>query len=66
MGKLTALSIKAATKPGRYSDGDGLYLVVEKSGSKNWQLRAQKDGKRHDDGQRGASADFTFLAAALT
>ena len=50
MGKLTALSIKAATKPGRYSDGDGLYLVVEKSGSKNWQLRAQKDGKRHDYG----------------
>lgn len=50
MGKLTALSIKGLNKPGRYSDGQGLYLVVEESGSKNWQLRIQKDRRRRDIG----------------
>ncbi len=34
--KLSPLGAKALIKPGRHSDGDGLYLVVEKSGSKRW------------------------------
>lgn len=55
MGKLTAVGIKAAKSPGRYGDGDGLYLKVEKSGSKNWQVRVQKDGKRRDIGLGSAS-----------
>lgn len=55
MGKLTAVAIKAAKLPGRYGDGDGLYLKVEKSGSKNWQVRVQKDGKRRDIGLGSAS-----------
>lgn len=55
MGKLTAVAIKAAKSPGRYGDGDGLYLKVEKSGSKNWQVRVQKDGKRRDIGLGSAS-----------
>ena len=55
MGQLTALSVKAATKPGRYSDGDGLILVVKSAGARSWVLRAQVDGKRRDFGLGSAS-----------
>lgn len=56
MGKLSALAIKAATKPGTYQDGDGLMLVVKSTGSRSWVLRAQTDGKRRDFGLGSASA----------
>ena len=55
MGKLTAIGVKAATKAGRYGDGEGLYLVVGKSGSKSWIVRVQKHGKRRDIGLGSAS-----------
>ena len=29
MGKLTAAKLKSLTEPGRYSDGDGMFLVVK-------------------------------------
>lgn len=48
MGKLTALKVKKLTKPGRYADGDGLYLWVRKSGNQSWLLRVQHLGKRYD------------------
>ena len=35
MGKLSATAVKAATRPGRIGDGDGLYLVVKPSGTKS-------------------------------
>ncbi|MEH6715959.1 tyrosine-type recombinase/integrase [Parasphingorhabdus flavimaris] len=42
------------TAPGRYADGDGLYLLVKPSGSKSWVLRMQSalvnNGKRMDYG----------------
>lgn len=38
MTKLTTLKINKLTKPGRYSDGGGLYLSV-KDGSKSWLFR---------------------------
>jgi integrase len=52
MGKLTATSAKAAMKtPGRYGDGDGLFLLVGKGGgSASWVLRVQKRGRRRDIG----------------
>lgn len=51
MGKLTATAVKAAKAPGRYGDGDGLFLLVGKRGdSKSWVVRIQKDGKRRDIG----------------
>lgn len=34
--RLTARTVAAATKPGRHADGDGLYLVVDRSGAKRW------------------------------
>jgi integrase len=37
-------------KPGRYADGNGLYLLVKPTGSKSWVLRVQHNGRRHDYG----------------
>jgi integrase len=45
MGKLTAgyvQRLKSTDKNRRYSDGDGLSLVVRPNGSKAWQLRIKK------------------------
>jgi integrase len=50
MNRLNALVVRNATKPGRLADGDGLYLVVGKTGSKSWVVRVQKDGRRRDIG----------------
>ena len=42
---LNAAKIKNA-KPGRYADGNGLYLICDKSGAKRWILRTVIHGKR--------------------
>jgi integrase len=55
MGKLCAPGVKAATRPGRLGDGDGLFLVVGASGSKSWMVRVQKNGCRRDIGLGSAS-----------
>ncbi|GMN04217.1 tyrosine-type recombinase/integrase [Erythrobacter sp. MTPC3] len=55
MGKLSATAVKAATRPGKLGDGDGLYLVVKPSGSKSWMVRVQKHGNRRDFGLGSAS-----------
>ena len=34
--RLTARTVSTITKPGRHADGDGLYLIVDKSGAKRW------------------------------
>jgi len=53
MGNLTSTQIekdKRLREAGRYGDGDGLSLVVKKSGTRSWVVRVQKDGKRRDFG----------------
>lgn len=50
LGKLTATAVKAANEPGRYGDGDGLFLLIGKRGGKSWMVRVQKDGRRRDIG----------------
>ena len=50
MGKLTAGKVRAAGTPGRYGDGDGLYLYVGKAGNRSWVQRVVIDGKRRDLG----------------
>lgn len=62
MGKLTATAVKAAKQPGRYGDGDGLFLVVGKGSSASWVARVQKSGKRRDIGL--GSAKKVSLAGA--
>lgn len=55
MKRLSVSAVKAATRPGRFSDGDGLYLVVQPGGSKSWVCRVQKAGNRRDFGLGSAS-----------
>ena len=62
MGKLTATAIKAAKQPGRYGDGNGLFLFVDKRGGNSWVVRVQKNGKRRDIGLGGASKVTLKLA----
>lgn len=50
IGKLSVSAVKAATRPGRLGDGDGLFLVVHPGGSKSWVCRIQKNGNRRDFG----------------
>src|ERR1700685_725680 len=49
MGQLTERGVQTA-KPGRHSDGDGLHLLVSRTGRKKWVLRYQVDGVRKDKG----------------
>jgi hypothetical protein len=44
-GKLRPLDIERETKPGKYADGDGLYLIVAGPAAKSWSYRYWKDGK---------------------
>ena len=45
-GKLKPLDVEREIWPGKYPDGDGLYLVVASATSKNWSYRYWKDGKQ--------------------
>ena len=47
----------ASAKPGRHSDGKGLYLLVQPSGSRSWVLRVQHNGCRRDYGIGSVVAD---------
>ena len=55
MGKLSATAVKATNAPGRYGEGDGLFLLVGRGGGKSWMVRVQKDGKRRDIGLGSAA-----------
>lgn len=52
---LTAIQVRQLKEPGRYADGNGLYLVVDPSGAKRWLLRIVVKGKRTDIGLGGLS-----------
>ena len=52
-GRLTVKQINALPKPGRYADGDTLFLVVAPRGSKSWVQRLTIHGRRHDIGLGG-------------
>jgi Arm DNA-binding domain len=62
MGRLSATAVKAARMPGRYGDGDGLYLLIGPTGGRSWVCRVQKHGKRRDFGL--GSAKKVSLAQA--
>lgn len=51
---LTAMQVRQLRQPGRYADGNGLYLVVDPSGAKRWLLRLVVQGRRRDIGLGGA------------
>jgi integrase len=45
IGKLTALKVEKANRPGMYGDGGGLYLRVTDDGAKNWVFRFMLNGR---------------------
>ena len=53
--QLSTPAVRALKKPGRYADGNGLYLVVSNTGSKKWILRTVVQGRRTDIGLGGHS-----------
>jgi hypothetical protein len=60
---LTARNIDTAKKTGRYSDGNGLYLVVRPGGSRQWAFLYRRDGKLKEMGL-GSPAKGVTLAMA--
>lgn len=64
MGKLTAVAMRNAKEPGRYGDGEGLFLHVAQGGSKSWIVRVQKAGRRRDIGL-GSAAKVTLADARV-
>lgn len=51
--RLTARSVATIREPGRHADGDGLYLVVDKSGAKRWVFLFKQAGKLREMGLGG-------------
>lgn len=54
--KLSARTVTTLTQPGRHSDGDGLYLVVDQSGARRWLFMFRWQGKLKEMGLGGVSA----------
>ncbi len=52
---LTGQFVHGVKAPGFYSDGNGLYMQVDASGSKRWILRTVVQGRRRDIGLGGLS-----------
>lgn len=59
---LSAAFVRTVTKPGKYTDGHGLFLKVEQSGAKRWVQRIVIRGKRTEIGM--GSASLVSLAEA--
>ncbi|OCC06369.1 hypothetical protein BA190_03830 [Labrys sp. WJW] len=50
INKLHPLTIKQLTEPGRHADGNGLYLVITKAGTRNWSFMYRHAGKLREMG----------------
>ncbi len=48
--KLSAMAVKNEKNPGRYADGNGLYLQVSPTGTKSWLFRYMIDGRAREMG----------------
>ena len=56
---ITSLALKKITQPGRYSDGNNLYLKVKETGFRRWILRLSINGKWKDMGLGKGSSYLT-------
>lgn len=61
---LTAAFVRSAKTPGKYFDGNGMFLRIMPSGSRQWVQRIVIRGKRREIGL--GSADLVSLADART
>ena len=60
--KLVAKQVTAITKPGKHSDGNGLYLLVKPNGNRSWVLILIGGGQRREMGL--GTPEAVSLAAA--
>jgi hypothetical protein len=60
-GKLTARKVETA-KPGKYSDGGNLYLIVSDTGTRKWVLRFTWRGRPKEMGL-GSASDVSLTDA---
>ncbi|MEH2468833.1 integrase [Nitrobacteraceae bacterium AZCC 2161] len=63
-GKLKPLDVARQVTPGKHSDGDGLYLVVASSTSRNWSYRYWFKGKERWHGL-GSLQDVSLKEARI-
>ena len=66
MARLNGKEIKAISEPGRYSDGNGLYLNVAPTGTKSWIQRVRIPGKGRTDKGLGSLSKVTLATARKT
>lgn len=59
---LSAVFVRTVNKPGKYFDGQGLFLKVDASGARRWVQRINIKGKRTEMGL--GSASLVSLAEA--
>ena len=62
--KLSARTVETLTEPGRYSDGGGLYLVLDPAGRRRWVFRYARNGKTTDMGLGASGKHAVSLADA--
>ncbi|WP_084527563.1 Arm DNA-binding domain-containing protein [Kaistia soli] len=60
--RLSALSIKSIKEPGRYAEGNRLYLRFAPCRSKQWTIVFRRDGKWHEMGL-GSLGDISLKRA---
>ena len=60
--KLTAIGVKSISRPGRHSDGGGLYLRVKPTGGKSWSFMWKRQGLQREIGL-GAYPDVSLKLA---
>jgi integrase len=63
--QLSETRIKSLDKPGVYGDGDGLWLRVQKGGSRNWVFIWRRGSKRHEMGLGGYGRGTAPVSLAL-
>jgi len=64
--KLTARFVETVKKPGRHSDGGGLYLNVTKTGAKSWVFMWKRDGRRREMGLGSATGQGNVAVVSLS
>ena len=62
MSKLTVVKVRSLNKPGRYGDGNGLWLQVRDADHKSWLLRFMLAGKAREMGL-GVVGEVTLAEA---